>query len=165
MSQKQIDDLLNPPVIDYGDKKKCNKCEEIKPRSEFNARTSSKDGLQSTCRICNKAGSKDRYKLDDKYKDASRIRKFKLRNFISEYKTAIGCEKCGYNVHPVALDLHHIGEKTNSISQLIYRGSAKAILEELKKCIVLCANCHRIETWAKENDLELIAADNSNRET
>jgi hypothetical protein len=61
------------------------------------------------------------------------------------FKATLFCTKCGFN-HPAALDFHHEdpSTKTDSINQLISDGRFKAAMEEVKKCVVLCANCHRV---------------------
>jgi hypothetical protein len=61
------------------------------------------------------------------------------------YKATLYCTKCGFS-HPAALDFHHVdpSNKTGSVNNLVSDGRHKAALEEVKKCIVLCANCHRI---------------------
>jgi predicted HNH restriction endonuclease len=53
------------------------------------------------------------------------------------------CSKCGYNKCIDALDFHHEGNKEESVSRLIKNNSREKILKEAKKCILLCANCHR----------------------
>jgi len=54
------------------------------------------------------------------------------------------CTKCGYNKSIAALDFHHNGpEKEKEISVLLKWVSKQKILKEAKKCILLCANCHR----------------------
>jgi len=54
------------------------------------------------------------------------------------------CQICGYNRCLGALDLHHYkGEKKFLISTDAYLHSWADIKEELDKCILLCANCHR----------------------
>jgi hypothetical protein len=42
--------------------KKCKKCEEIKPISEFGKHKITKDGLRTICKICNSSYSKNYYK-------------------------------------------------------------------------------------------------------
>jgi hypothetical protein len=61
------------------------------------------------------------------------------------YKSTLKCEHCGFN-HIAALDFHHEdpATKTESVHRLISNGQYGKAYEELKKCIVLCANCHRI---------------------
>jgi hypothetical protein len=56
------------------------------------------------------------------------------------------CQICNYNKCNEALDLHHIDPVIKEMSFGAMRASPKSwlkISEELKKCILLCANCHR----------------------
>ncbi len=75
------------------------------------------------------------------------------RKWLADYKIEHGCVDCGFNRHPSALQIDHIGEKTADISLL--RSSVKRILAEIElgKCVVRCANCHAIKTWAEKNGL------------
>ena len=61
------------------------------------------------------------------------------------FKRTLKCTQCGFN-HPAALDFHHVNpsEKENIVSHLVSQGSFAAAMEEVQKCIVLCANCHRV---------------------
>jgi hypothetical protein len=58
-----------------------------------------------------------------------------------------GCECCGYNAHPSALDFDHIDpvSKVRDIAQM-HTTSIMQLTNEISKCQVLCANCHRIKT-------------------
>lgn len=56
------------------------------------------------------------------------------------------CEICGYNKNAAAFDLHHRNPKEKSFSLDLRRLSNSKwsdILEEAKKCDLLCSNCHR----------------------
>lgn len=70
--------------------------------------------------------------------------KSKNREWVWNYKVSIGCQMCN-ETDPCCLDFHHInGDKDKNISDLVtHRWSLKKIKEEIKKCQVLCANCHR----------------------
>jgi len=65
-------------------------------------------------------------------------------NFINTYKQSHPCVNCGES-DPVCLDFHHRDPKTKRFG--IGRGGcARSIFllkEEIAKCLVLCANCHR----------------------
>ena len=55
------------------------------------------------------------------------------------------CEVCGYDRCMSALDFHHLDESQKSFS-LGTRGLTRSwakIEEEIKKCFLMCANCHR----------------------
>lgn len=55
------------------------------------------------------------------------------------------CQLCGYNRCPSALDLHHLAKKEKDFTFGHVTSNPKkwaVIVEELKKCILLCKNCH-----------------------
>ena len=83
---------------------------------------------------------------DKKKKLVYERRRRNYRKFL-EYKFTLKCERCGFDNH-VALDFHHIDPalKDRNISSAVLQGwSLKRVMKEIDKCIVLCANCHRIE--------------------
>lgn len=63
----------------------------------------------------------------------------------SAFKSTLKCTQCGFN-HPAALDFHHTNpsEKENLVSALVSNGCYAAAMREVQKCVVLCANCHRV---------------------
>jgi ribosomal protein L30E len=70
------------------------------------------------------------------------------------------CSKCEQD-HPIVLDFHHLDpfEKEETISNII-RGNAKdcsldALKSEVKKCIILCKNCH-LEEHSVNNNISKI---------
>jgi len=56
-----------------------------------------------------------------------------------------GCAICGYNKCDRALDFHHVNPQDKKFRLNRCEMSAKdsKILDEINKCILLCANCHR----------------------
>lgn len=55
------------------------------------------------------------------------------------------CAKCGGVFHRSVFDFHHVGDKAESPSYLLANASPEEIADELSKCVLLCANCHRME--------------------
>ena len=54
------------------------------------------------------------------------------------------CQVCGYSKSINALELHHINPKEKIFSFGKEKNKAwDLIIEELKKCVLVCANCHR----------------------
>ena len=73
------------------------------------------------------------------------------RHYINLFKTIMGCAKCGYDKHPSALDIDHLDPSTKyttsggireHFSDLVWRYTFNTLIDELKKCRVLCSNCH-----------------------
>ena len=68
-------------------------------------------------------------------------------------KMGLKCIKCGED-HVSCLDFHHKDPSTKSfnISRAILDGvSKKQLLQEIAKCDVLCANCHRKHHWSEDD--------------
>lgn len=75
--------------------------------------------------------------------------KGKARSFANRVKLLYGCSVCGYKSHPAALHFNHIDveNKTSNISSLVGTGrTIQEIKEEMRKCNILCANCHAVHT-------------------
>lgn len=83
--------------------------------------------------------------------DRTKKRKKDLLVWITDLKSTLKCEKCGES-HIATLDFHHTKDKDISISQAVGDGwSKERILKEIKKCVVLCSNCHRKLHWKKKH--------------
>ncbi len=63
------------------------------------------------------------------------------------------CQFCGYSKCIAALDFHHVikSGKKHKPSSIIRRLKWEVALEELRKCILICSNCHRELHYSNEN--------------
>lgn len=78
-------------------------------------------------------------------KEIDRERRIQKRRFIAALKNH-PCADCGVRFPPIVMDFDHVrGEKKLSVSLAASR-KKEIILEEAKKCDVVCSNCHRIRT-------------------
>lgn len=131
--------------------KQCAKCREIKDLTEFCFKDKKNNKRNSYCKICSRAMLRNHYQNNKQYYlDKAIARKIKLKKeaigFLKEYFKTHPCIDCGEK-RPIVLEFDHVrGEKKHSISQMIGLYSLNAIKEEIKKCDVRCANCHRIKT-------------------
>lgn len=69
----------------------------------------------------------------------------KLRRETINAVKARGCVWCGEKRMP-CMDLHHLNphEKEYNIAALVNSGTMEMVQAELKKCVPLCTNCHRV---------------------
>lgn len=108
----------------------CSKCKIEKPISEYHKNGFNSRGEQKYrgyCKTCANQRETERY--------------WEKRQFIDSQR--IVCAKCG-ETRTHVLDFHHKNkdEKAFTIGQM-KKGSYDVIQQEIKKCICLCANCHR----------------------
>lgn len=120
--------------------KQCPSCGVTKLYFDFAKNRSTYDGYQTYCRDC----TAQRRKTD----------RAKGVDLVSEYKLRMGCTDCGYAEHACALDFDHLPEydKKFTISDELHR-SLQQIQEEMAKCEVVCANCHRVRTKRRLDEL------------
>lgn len=133
--------------------KKCSKCKKEKPIEEFNFKTKSTGFRQYQCKVCTRLYIKNHYNRNKGYylrKAKKRNAKIKLKiyEYLCEYLVKHPCIDCGESDLAV-LEFDHKGEipKFKAVSHMI-RNQAKLekIIEEINKCEVRCANCHRRKT-------------------
>ena len=78
-------------------------------------------------------------------------RRRELKKEWDAFKGTLKCAKCGFD-HHAALDFHHEDptEKEHNVNRLVSDGRFKKAYAEIEKCIVLCANCHRIHHYEEK---------------
>ena len=65
------------------------------------------------------------------------------REYVYQHLLTHPCENCG-ELDPQVLEFHHVGKKDMEITRMVTGGwSIRRIQDEINKCRVLCANCHR----------------------
>lgn len=112
--------------------KHCNWCNKDLPLNSF---AKNGNGSRSICKDCQN----------------TRVREgqHKTRDYIQSLKKR--CNRCGYDKCVEALEFHHKNreEKDNNISHYskrLFSPATKELIDnEVSKCEILCANCHREE--------------------
>ena len=149
--------------------KLCNICKTIKDLDDFPPHNKTKDKRQTYCKACRLlmnakarrqkgiipweeykkkiSANKEETRLREKKKRLERTHKRKI-----EFMELLGgkCSRCGVEPSsqwPLCMfEFHHINgkdkDKDKNISTLLYWGKERA-LRELKKCQLVCANCHK----------------------
>ena len=94
--------------------------------------------------------AKHRDKVIAKAKVNSKVAKSRIRAYINNHLKANPCVDCG-EADIIVLEFDHIGDdKHFSISDATRHGySITKIKNEIAKCEVRCANCHRKKTYER----------------
>jgi hypothetical protein len=129
--------------------KRCCTCKVVQPLDAFNRMKKSPDGRQASCREGNR-----RYHYENWDRHMAQIRRRNLerrarnRSLARQYSESHPCADCGLG-DIVVLEFDHLRDKKQNISWLIRNGETKTLFEEIAKCEVVCANCHRRRTAAR----------------
>lgn len=137
--------------------RECTKCHKSKRLTDFYLKDKSSGRHHTQCKTCYKEHRKLTYKehyrkYQVEYLKRGKIRRAKLRE---EFRTNMlaflaekSCVKCGENdIRVLEFDHIHDSQKDFSISQAVRIGKTwSQVSDEIKKCQILCANCHKIKT-------------------
>lgn len=125
----------------------CCRCKAELPIDNFKKNSAKKDGHQGQCISCQRKYRTEHYlKNKQKYIDKAHKWKNQFEAWWWDYKKNFSCQRCP-EADPICIDFHHLDStnKEANIATLVTRGNKNRLLEELKKCIPLCSNCHRKE--------------------
>ena len=105
------------------------------------------------------AASKRHYEANkDKIKSRTLVRNrtqnYKNRGYVAFVKSLFECVDCGES-KTIVLEVDHVrGVKKNNVSDMVNQSySFKTIQKEIDKCEVRCANCHRIVTHERRENI------------
>jgi hypothetical protein len=75
-----------------------------------------------------------------------------LRDEINQIKEKLGCKDCGTQHPYYVLQFDHLdgSNKVAGIHELIRTSTRDAVLTEVAKCEVVCANCHATRTFKRQ---------------
>jgi hypothetical protein len=128
--------------------KLCKKCQRKLSLDQF-AKKGQRNGKQrykTSCKTCDNKRRWEQEKVDNGYRN-------KLRRWLTNYKSKLSCTDChlSFEGREYLCDFHHINDKVDSITTMVtFRKSKEEILEEIKKCVPLCANCHRTRHYGSK---------------
>lgn len=115
------------------------------PTTEFHRRGV---GWQARCKTCWAAYSKTNYEKN-KAAVVARSKKAKAETVaLVNDKKNVSCTDCKQQYPPYVMDFDHRDPttKVDNVAILAREASRAALIAEIAKCDVVCANCHRIRT-------------------
>jgi hypothetical protein len=142
------------------DMRRCGRCGELKPVSHFAWRRKAKGQRHSMCRPCHSDYHRQHYLANkQRYIDQAAATKRRARLertlLLIEYFKDHPCVDCG-ETDPVVLEFDHVADKEFEVARNFAERSWQSILDEIEKCEVVCANCHRRRTAARRGALRFV---------
>jgi hypothetical protein len=136
---------------------------------EFAWRRKARGQRDNYCRPCRTVYKHEHYARNkQRYIDSARRRTEKIVSERTIYLVSFfrehPCVDCGED-DPLVLEFDHLGDKQFSIGRGMRERPWKAVLAEIEKCEVVCANCHRRRTNRRGGFIRtVIAADTASND-
>ena len=142
--------------------RRCGRCGQEKPVSQFNWRRQHIGQRDNYCRPCRAdyhhehyLANRQRY-IDNAHRRTHAIALERARYIIGYFLTH-PCVDCG-ETDPLVLEFDHLHSKLFNISQALRDRNWQSILDEIAKCEVVCANCHRRRTARQRGHIRAAVA-------
>jgi hypothetical protein len=137
--------------------RRCGDCGELKPLNDFAWRRREQGQRDNLCRPCRAAYHQRHYAANrQRYIDQARERKQALAlartRFLLAYFADHCCVDCG-ETDAVVLEFDHLRDKRFDVGAALPYRNWQSILDEIAKCEVVCANCHRRRTARRRGSL------------
>lgn len=125
--------------------KRCTKCGDEKTLDDFPWKSKTNNIKNNMCKVCYREYGNKYYKQVDREKQINRATA-NVKKVVDQYrdwKSQQHCLVCGED-SPECLDLHHLDPSVKDLNPSAAKFyGRKKLNEEIKKCVIVCANCHR----------------------
>lgn len=153
------DERANMCSMSEGEERRCGRCKEVKPIDAFRPRPDRPGQRDTFCPACRSAYGKEHYaKHRQRYIDQAAVvtaRKRRERTeWLFSYFAEHPCVDCGED-DPVVLEFDHLGDKRFDVGTGIADRPWQTLLDEIARCEVVCANCHRRRTAVRRNSVRV----------
>ena len=101
-------------------------------------------GKSGKCVECRNRYNREHYaKNKEKALARAKANKMRTREWLQKIKAKTPCADCGVNYPYYVMDFDHRENKEFNLSKAVGTCGRDKIEQELAKCDVVCANCHR----------------------
>lgn len=136
------------PLIDGY--KCCRVCKEVKPITQYHPNKQCRQGVTGTCKPCSML------RVAQWYKD-NRDRRQSITNTRNRDRKKAAVEHFGSKCHDCqrvfpqcVYEFHHLDPKGKDMNpSAALNMSEERMWNELKKCIMVCSNCHKMRHFMK----------------
>lgn len=134
----------------------------MKPVEDYAWRRIERGQRHNYCRPCHADYKREHYLANkQRYVDtAARRRERVVRDrveYLIEFFKDNPCTDCGES-DPLVLEFDHLGEKSFNVGKGLRDRNWQSVLDEIAKCEVVCANCHRRRTARRRGFIKVVLA-------
>ena len=135
--------------MDNKEAKTCGNCRRARPLAEFHRRGR---GRQTWCKECRKVYDREYHRITRPVRLAQKREQHRRTvAWFRKLKENRPCADCGGVFHPAAMAFDHLpgNPKVDDVSSLLGKHNRAAILAEIAKCELVCANCHAVRSFER----------------
>jgi hypothetical protein len=142
--------------------RRCGRCGQLKPLADFAWRRKAKGQRDNYCRPCRAAYKQEHYAANrQRYIDNAHRRRERMVEermaFLVAFLMEHPCMDCG-EPDPLVLEFDHLEDKEFGIAKGLRDRNWQSVLDEMAKCDVVCANCHRRRTARRGGFVRAVVA-------
>lgn len=122
----------------------CGRCKVDRPLDDFY--------VQAEARASARAGKKRKMPCRQCARDYAQKKRAPKQAYVDKVKSESGCVDCGLRpkvLQVLEFDHRSDQEKHFDVSDRMTSGGMESFIAEINKCDIVCANCHRVRTVAK----------------
>jgi hypothetical protein len=143
----------------------CGRCGELKPIDEFAWRRERRCRRDSMCAPCRSAYGGEHYLANRQKYIATEARRKRARaeartRFLVEYFHEHPCADCG-EADPLVLEVDPLRDTPLEVTNQFATWNWEEILDEIARCEIVCANCHRPRTARRAGYLRAVLSPGS----
>jgi hypothetical protein len=143
--------------------RRCSRCQALKDVEAFAWHRKALGQRQPYCRQCQSEYGKAHYAANRRRYIEQEARRKRARaeqrmRFLIEYFRSRPCADCG-ETDPLVLEFDHLKDKRFDIGAGLPDRNWDALLREMEKCEVVCANCHRRRTARRLGSVRALLVD------
>jgi hypothetical protein len=127
-------------------RKRCSRCKRLRLIKFFHRnKQAGRDGFQYRCQDCRRETAPPTTTAQ-----RAQMRSWQRGRYAEYHARKKGpCKDCKNTFHTCQMDWDHVrGKKLFNLCGNMFR-SREAILKEVAKCDLVCANCHRLRTFKR----------------
>jgi hypothetical protein len=108
------------------------------------------------CKLCRKAYDAARFQEKRELRESQiKAQQQRVKEWMDDIKSKTPCADCKLKWPPYVMQWDHLpgSVKVANVSDLARRGAKTAAMTEMKKCELVCGNCHAIRTNNRRQDM------------
>lgn len=78
----------------------------------------------------------------------------RMRKHLMDLKNSTPCTDCKISYPYYMMEFDHLRDKKHNLANMFLRSGMKKVIEEVAKCEIVCANCHKKRTYDRLNKAE-----------